>query len=326
MKMSCVLAFVSVLMVAHATASPALAIAAYFEAPTFIVNQSVNGQGGWTVQDAFGNSGELFDEAIVDDGGNQVWRISNAFTAASYSNQPFSHAAPLVAGETGAGLYNDYGGDHTMPYNPPLSSATAASPYFHGAFDFKSATGAAQSGINLAISAGASQSPLRESLFQIVDSGLGFNIVFFDTTGSAFNSTTVATGLSYTDWHTIEMYIEFVDGIGPGSAGSEAGNDILRILVNGTLVHTGTTWESYFHNISDGGIPAPSARAVDSLLFRQVGTAVPANLGYGLFIDNVVVSNASFSTGIAIPEPATMTLGLLVAGALARRRRDRAGD
>lgn len=288
------------------TSVASMAAATTVDFESFLVNQSVNGQGQWTVEDSFGNSSELFDEEVVDVGGNNVWRISNATTSTSYSNQPFSQQAPLVAGETGAGLYNDYGTNHTSPNNPPLSSATAASANFYAAWDFKSATDAGQTDLNIAISAGAAQSTLRNSYIRITDSGSGgFAIDFFDTMGSTFNNSVLATGLSYDEWHSVEMYIQFVDGIGPGAAGSEAGNDILTVLVDGAVVHTGTTWESYFYNNADGGIPAPSARAVDSLLFRQSGTAQPGNAGGGFYFDNVVVNNS------VIPEPSSVVLMML---------------
>jgi hypothetical protein len=173
----------------------------------------------------------------------------------------------------------------------------------------------------MAVSAGASQSTLRNSYFRILDSGAGgFDLQFFDTTGTTFNFTSLATGLTYDDWHRVEMYIEFVDGIGPGAPTDEAGNDIVNIFLDGLLIHTGTTWESYFYNVADAGIPAPSARAVDSLLFRQSGTAVPGNAGGGLFIDNVEVSNKMLGGGV--PEPASLALfGLGLAGLGFSRRR-----
>ena len=283
-----------------------IVLADFDDFESFSPNASVNSQGGWTVEDSFGNSSELFDEEIVDDGtGNQVWRISNEFTTTSYSNQPFSSKADQVAGESGAGLFNDYGSDHSMPNSPPLSSAASTSKYFYTGFDFKSATDGAQTGLSITVSPSASQSTLRMSYLRITDSGTGYDVDFFDTTGSSFGNTVLATGLSYDDWHRLEMFVEFVDGIGPGTAGSEQGNDLVAIYLDGVLLHTGTTWESYFYNVADAGIPVTSKRAVDSALFRMAGNANSGNSGGGFFIDNVDVSNAM------IPEPQTLCLCML---------------
>ncbi|QDV43436.1 hypothetical protein Enr13x_32930 [Stieleria neptunia] len=286
---------------------------------SFTPNTSVNGQGGWTVEDSFGNSTFPYDEAVVDDGtGNQVLRMSNAVTSTSFSDQTFSHRPAVAAGETGAGLYNDYGTDHTTPNNPPLSSATAGSKYFHAAWDFKSATGGAQPDLFLSLSPAASQSPHRMSYVGI-DGGNagGFDLNFFDTTGVAFNGTPLVTGLSYSDWHTVEMYIEFVDGLGPGAPGSEMGNDIVNILVDGTLVHTGTTWESYFANAAS---QVSGPHAVDSLAFVARGSAAPGTSGNGIYFDNVTISNAQFN---AVPEPSSLLIFGAVAGCcmVPRRRR-----
>lgn len=282
---------------------------------SFTTGTSVNGQGGWTVEDSFGNASELFDESVVDDGtGNKVWRMSNAAASTSYSNQPFSHKADAVAGETGAGLYNDYGSDHTNPNDPVLSSATAGSKNFYASWDFKSATNAEQDDLFLAISAGASQSTLRQTYIGIDGSDAsGFELNFYDTTGSSFVQTTLATGLSYSDWHTVEMYIDFVDGIGPGNTG----NDIVNILVDGALVHTGTTWESYYDSLT--GNPGP--RAVDSLLFRA-SSAAPGTSGNGIYFDNITVSNAQLNT---VPEPSSLLIFGVAAGTFiaGRRRRGR---
>ena len=249
---------------------------------SFTLGQSVNGQGQWTVEDSFGNSAELFDESIVDDGsGNQVWQFSNAVTNGSYSNQPFSSKSAQVAGESGAQLYNDYGLNHTLPNNPPLASAPATNNLFYGAWEFKSATGAPQADLSLTVSPGASQSTLRMSYLRMDDTGSGFDLFFYDTTGTTFNGPTpIATGLNYSDWHKIEMYIEFVDGIGPGAVGSELGKRYREGLPRWQPDPYRHDLESYFYNVADSG-PAGSPRGVDSLLFRMAGTANAANTGAG---------------------------------------------
>lgn len=281
---------------------------------------TVNGQGGWTVQDSFGNSANSFDQGVVSlGGGNNVWRMSNAITNGSYSNQPFSHLAPMVAGETGSSLWNNFGPNHTMPFSPPQFGANATSQFFYGAFDFTSATGAAQPGLSLTVSPSAKQSSVRMSWLNLSDNGTSLQLSFFDVVNNAFISTSpIVTGLAYDQWHKVEMYIEFVDG---------PENDIVSIFVNGNLVHTGTTWESYYFSNGEG-IPTPRLQAVDSLLFRAAGTAAPGTSGAGFYFDNVEVSNAALNNA-EVPEPASLALWGLVSAAGAAwgyRRRKAAGN
>ena len=47
-------------------------------------------------------------------------------------------------------------------------------------------------------------------------------------------------------------------------------NDVVRYLCDGTLKHTGTSWEDYFRDSE-----AQPDRTVDSILFRTAGTAAP---------------------------------------------------
>lgn len=285
---------------------------------------TVNGQGGWTVEDSFGNSTTAFDQEVVDDGtGNTVWRLSNSVTG-SFSDSPFSHSAPQVAGETGSHLFNDFGPDHTMPLSPPASAGAAATTKnFHSSFRFKSATDAAQSGLQLSVSGAAKQSPSRDSFFRITDDGSnGFDIFFYETgtVADPFGLTSsfpeVASDLAYDTWHTIDMYIEFVDG----TQGSTFGNDIVTLLVDGVVVHTGSTWETYYRSGIDF---SARLQAIDSLMFRPE-TATPANAGGGFFFDDVLVSNDAFSSSSAVPEPGSISLlaiGCIGMLGYARRRK-----
>jgi hypothetical protein len=250
----------------------------------------------WTVVDEWAD-GRLtipsladYDEEVTDEGnGNGVWRMSNAVTSGGMSDQPNSPSAPLVAGETGAELWNDRGPNHTTPVNPPYARATAATPFFSAAFSFKSVTGSPQADLSLNVSPVARQSTWRMSFLSITDTGAGFDLGFFDTDSiGGFISTPVATGLSYADWHDIEMLVEFVDGV----EGDGSGNDVVRIFVDGALVHTGTTWETYYRTL--GSRAAFPTQAVDALMFRSSGTAQPANQGLGLYFDDVEIDNGCF--------------------------------
>jgi hypothetical protein len=242
----------------------------------------------WTVSDEWGATGS-FDQAVKDDGtGNKVWRMSNAVTTGGFSNQPNSPSSALPAGETTAALYNDRGNDHTAPLSPPNPRSSAASKYFHSGFRFKSATGAAQTGLTLNISPAPRQSNFRMSFVGITDNGsTGFDLNFFETlAGGTFSSSIpIASNLSYTDWHQLDIYMEFVDGLN----GDGTGNDIVKIVLNGTLIHTGTTWETYYQSLAP---PSPRPIAVDALMFRASGAAQPANSGNGIYFDDVEYDNS----------------------------------
>lgn len=246
----------------------------------------------WTVADEWGFTPSTpFDEEVMDDGtGNMVWRVSNAVTTTGFSNIPFSPVSVLPAGETLSDLWNNRGDNHTTPENPPLSRATAGTSHFRGSFKFKSATGLPQNGLSINISPAPKQSNIRQSFISISDNGTtGLDIGFFDTDASGgFNGTTIATDLSYNDWHEIDIYITFVDGLNP----DDSGNDVVVILLNGTEIHTGTTWETYYESLPSTFPQAPYA--VDALMFRLSGTAQLGNFGNGFFIDDVTVSNESY--------------------------------
>jgi hypothetical protein len=86
--------------------------------------------------------------------------------------------------------------------------------------------------------------------------------------GDDFTEVQVASGLSRGAAHSVKVTIDFVDG---------PRNDVVKVYIDGTLVHTGTTWEDYFRwcTESGGGVPndaaADQSRTVDSLLFRVGG-------------------------------------------------------
>lgn len=288
---------------------------------------SVNGQGGWTVEDEFGNSVNAFDQEVTDDGsGNNVWRLSNAHTSGGFSDQPNSHTAPAVAGESGSALWNDRGSNHTAPLNPPNPGATPTTDSFHAQFSFRSATGGAQPGLQTSVSPIAKQSAFRNGYVSIADNGAtGFEIGFYETgiAASPFGPTavsqTLASSLAYDQWHTIDLYIDFEDGLNLDTTG----NDIVHILVNGALAFTGSTWESYYAGGNPGNLnPAnqPHRQAVDSLLFAARGTAAPTTDGAGFFFDNVIVDNERY-VGQSVPDANNAAMLLIVAlGALAVAR------
>ena len=79
--------------------------------------------------------------------------------------------------------------------------------------------------------------------------------------------------------------MEFVDG---------PANDVVEIYINGTLVHTGTSWEDHFRfDPEQSGNGGQIVYPVNTLIFRAAGTAVPASLNGGYLFDNVVLTSST---------------------------------
>lgn len=264
---------------------------------SFTAGQSVDGQGGWLA------TNPNWDEEVVDLGGNKVWRVSNETTSGSFGDQPIAAGSGLYAGETGS--------THLNSGNPAVTNRFIAS------FDFWSVTGAAQTGLDVTVSPDDGMGS-RQSFISIEDNGAGIDIDFYDTDANhpvsnpngGFMFTQAALGLSYTEVHNIKFDITFVDGnIIDGDDGEVHGNDIVKLYVDGNLVHTGTTWESYFWTTTEGQTP-PSVRAIDTLMFRLSTDNGFVSNGGGYYIDNVSI----------VPEPASLAL-MGLGGLMVLRRR-----
>jgi hypothetical protein len=117
--------------------------------------------------------------------------------------------------------------------------------------------------------------------------------VFFDDvtdagpvgTTAVFNEHDIAT-LDRAHSHTIRFSIDFVPG---------PGNDVVKIYVDGALKATGTTWENYYRYDPEQAGNHNVVPVTKTLLFRESGTAVPANSGNGFLIDNVSYASSSVS-------------------------------
>ncbi len=259
---------------------------------------SVSGQFGWTVGDAFGNAVNPWNQSIMLDGnGNKVLQISNSHTSGTFSDSIHSPSSAQVAGESTSALWNDRGTNHTAPINPPLFGANATTNRFSYTTTFRSATGAAQPGLRIDLSASAKQSPTRMGLVIIRDNGAGFDLTYTEAGGhspgvSDFSVTTIATGLSYTQAHTLKMEIDFVEGV-ENVNGTIFGNDVVRLYINGSLVHTGTTWESYYY-LNEPTVPGqPRKQAVNCIQHRLTGTAQPAYAGAGFYFSTYDANNTT---------------------------------
>jgi hypothetical protein len=203
-----------------------------------------------------------------------------------------------VAGETGSALFN-VRPPVPLP-NTPLPGAYATSNQFYWRVSFKSATGAAQPGLNIELASNAKYTSWRMSRLNITDAGNGFSLTAIDIIGNVTSGITtsiftpIATGLSYTQLHTIETRILFVDGITDLGNNIVSGNDVLQVYLDGTLIHTGSSYEAFYYvrpASANEGLAPPRRQATDCLMFRAANIAAPVT-GNGFYFSDVVVSNA----------------------------------
>lgn len=245
---------------------------------TFTTGVSVDGQDGWS-------AAPKWDEDVVDDGGNIVWRVSNAVYSGSFGDMPF---APRPGGFVFDATTDPV---NSLPQHFAGESSTlAGNKEFYGKFNFKSATGEPQSGLRITVSADNGQGG-RQSFFAIEDNGsTGLDVTTYNVlpNGDFDGPITIATNLSYTEWHSVGVDLKFVDG---------QSNDVVRYFVNDVLVHTDTSWEQFYTNYQAAlhplGVP------VQTLLFRISSAATSDVAGNGFYIDNV---ETGFGLLALIPE------------------------
>lgn len=252
---------------------------------------NINGQNGWSKTGGF-------DVAVVANSGapasfgTQSLRISNAVTGGSFGDQTFSQRLTDEAGETSA-------------YEAAPSGTRQAR--FETEFEFSSTSPTEQVGLAVTISPD-NGSGARLSFLRISDKPAGLQVEFADyrdlapfgspastidgRSGSdAFLTSLIASGLSRTTGHRLRLSIDFVPG---------PRNDIVKVWIDGALVHTGTTWEDYYRWVQCNGCPESNSpagvyesRVARALLFRVSGTAAPTLAGGGLLLDNFSLESSS---------------------------------
>lgn len=253
----------------------------------------------WTITDNFTSCTSVgaWDQAIVTDAsGRRVLRVSNAVTTGGQANQMSTPSAPQVAGETGGALWNDRGTNGCAP-TTRVAGAPATTNSIYAMFMFRSATGAAQPGLQISLAPWGRQSDTRNYQLTIIDPvpavgspSTGFELRVTELLANgAFPtaSTTIATGLSYTDLHKLELAVDYVDGVTTDASGNVFGNDVLKIWLGDTLIHTGTTWECFWRNVTAGRIQAANA-----IQLRLAGTAQTQHRGNGFHFTEFFVGNA----------------------------------
>lgn len=260
----------------------------------------------WTRGDNFTacQTTRTYDQAIVEDStGRRVLRISNYLTNGTQGAQISTPSAPLVAGETGSALWNDRGTNGCSP-TARQAGAPAAASNIYGMFMFRSATGAAQPGLQVNLTPWGRQSDTRGYSLTIIDpipaagaTSTGYELRVTELLANGTfpaASTTIATGISYTDLHKLELVVDYVDGVTTDSSGDTFGNDVVSIYLNDSLIHTGTTWECFWRTNPGGTVGR--IQAADAFALRLTVAAPDpyraALQGAGFDITEFFVGNA----------------------------------
>jgi len=256
-----------------------------FEAPTYTTG-SINGQDGWSGQACpiAIPINPAVDQAVVANGigapasfGAQSWRMSNAYTDGAFAGWPFSKSLTDEAGEFPA-------------ENGGCSGGTRQS-YFEASWDFTSTVpGAEQPGLQMSAAPDRGDGA-RMSFVRFRDLPAGLEVTFVDyqsgvnesgcILGTNFVETTIGAGLSRAVAHNIRLTMQFYPG---------PNNDVVKVYLDGSLEHTGTSWEGYFNECE--GNPT---RTVDSVIFqaRSGGGTAPLTLGKGFLIDNLTLISSN---------------------------------
>jgi VCBS repeat-containing protein len=242
----------------------------------FDVGPITNGENGWTV-------GGSKDQGVVDLGGDHghVFKMSS-----DPSN-------------------GDFGGPYSVPLTPATGEPGTSASYSTAtmSFDLKPVNGEDSS--RLEVDFGNTQHTDRNN-FMVIESypGVGLRIAVAnpDITGD-FGSgggapptdwTEIVSGLDATQWHHIELKVNYVDG---------PNNDTIDIFVDGVQYGSSITFENYHDSL--GGTHADNAEAyqTDSIFFRAGANGGPndgaGGQDQGFYFDNVSGSELS-GTGNAL--------------------------
>ena len=246
-----------------------------FENPPYTLG-SINGQDGWTSLGSVGSGCATYDHAVSSSFstpgfGAQSLRISNAVTSGCFGDQTFAKPLVNAVGEASstAGTF----------------SVGTKQRHFEMQFDLASAVpSAVQPGLHMSVSPDRGDGS-RMSYLRFEDNAAGIDVFFDDVqqpipctpSGCAnFVETKIAT-LDRSVSHKIKLSLDTLDG---------PSNDIVKVWIDGTLVHTGTSWEDYYRFDPEASAEQ-SPRIVKTVLFRTSGDAALATLGKGFLIDNL---------------------------------------
>jgi hypothetical protein len=242
----------------------------------FDLGPIANGENGWAVAGGPGR-----DQSIVDDGGNQVFRMSSDPSITDFAG-PYSAALPATAGEPGTSA--GFNG-HTIKFRFKPVDPTGDNSRLEVDFGRANATDRNNFMVLEATAAG-----IRIAVNEPLTDGNWANNSFTAFTGNV----TLADGVSLGDWHDIELHLTYVDG---------PDNDVIEVYLDGAHIGTTTTFENYRDAL--GGLHEDNAEAnqTSRIFFRPSAGGAPVdgpggeNEGF-LFDDlQMSVHNSANGTG-----------------------------
>lgn len=252
-----------------------------FENPPYHIG-TINGQDGWTSTGSAGSGCALYDHAVATQSsypvfGAQSFRISDAVTSGCFSDQTFAKPLTDSVGETGATAGSFTVGNRQTHFEMQFAIASVVPT-------------AQQPGLHVSVSPDRGDGS-RMSYLRFEDGTSGIDVFFDDVQGASnpanFVETKIASGLNRTKPHTVKLSLDTIDG---------PSNDVVKVSIDGTLVHTGTSWENYYRYDSEAAAEQ-SPRIIKTVIFRSGGTAVPADQGKGFYFDNLLLRSGPALVG-----------------------------
>ncbi len=243
---------------------------------------SINGQDGWSSLGSAGSGCALYDHAVAKNiyryatFGGQSLRISDAATSGCFGDQTFAKPLANAVGETAstAGTF----------------SVGTKQRHFETQFDIASTMLDEQLGMLVSVSPDRGDGS-RMSYLRFEDGATGIDVFFDDVQGTTnpanFVETKLGTGLNSATPHTVKLTMDVKDG---------PSNDVVKVYIDGVLVHTGTSWENYYRYDSEAAAEQ-SPRVVKTVIFRTSGPAHPVDLGNGFLFDNLSLFSGPILVG-----------------------------
>ncbi len=241
-----------------------------FESTQSYTTGAINGQNGWSATGPYDFA--IVPNTVYASFDSQSFRISDGATSGSFGDWVFAPGVANGAGEASA--------------TAGAFSAGTRQTHFEAQFDIASTQPCEeQSGLHISVSPDRGDGS-RMSYLRFEDTAGGLDVYFDDVSGTgpiSFDEVLVADNLNRSIPHKVKFVMDFVDG---------ASNDIVKIYIDGVLVHTGTSWENYYRFDAESSAEQ-SPRIVKTLIFQARGTAHPANTGKGFLIDNLTYSTSN---------------------------------